>query len=135
MLAAPLIAGNDLRKMDRETIDVLTNKEIISINQDPLGIQGFRYAVKDSVEIWLKPLQDGAWAVAFLNRNLRKTVSMKFDWKENVVKDTLSGRVLGGEEYTITDCWTHASRGTSRTPLTLKIEPHDIVVLKLVEMK
>ncbi|HEX8505857.1 MAG TPA: alpha-galactosidase, partial [Hymenobacter sp.] len=63
MIAAPLITGNDVRSMKKETVDILTNKEAIAVNQDKLGVQGFRHAVKDSVETWLKPLAGGRWAV------------------------------------------------------------------------
>jgi len=69
MIAAPLISGNDLRNMSAETKEILTNKEVIAANQDPLGIQGFRYASKDSLETWIKPLKGGDWAIIFLNRN------------------------------------------------------------------
>jgi alpha-galactosidase len=58
MLAAPLIADNDLRSMSEQTKEVLTNKEVIAVNQDSFGIQGLKYAVRDSVEIWTKPLKN-----------------------------------------------------------------------------
>jgi len=50
MLAAPLIAGNDLRKMSKTTLDILTNREVIAVDQDSLGIEGFKYADNDSLE-------------------------------------------------------------------------------------
>ena len=81
MLAAPLIAGNDLRSMTKETIEVLTNREVIAINQDSLGVQGFKHSVKDSVETWYKPLKGGDWAVAFLNRNRTKPVEIDLNWQ------------------------------------------------------
>lgn len=65
ILAAPLMAGNDLRKMSRETDAILTNKEVIAVNQDPMGVEGYRYRVQDSLETWVKPLSDGDWAVCF----------------------------------------------------------------------
>ena len=93
MLAAPLMAGNDLTNMSKETIEILTNKDVIAIDQDPLGIQGFKFAVKDSVETWFKPLSDGDWAVCFLNRT-KKPGSVEFDWKTQRVYDDLSKRDL-----------------------------------------
>ena len=69
MMASPLIAGNDLRAMDAETISILNNKDMIAVDQDSLGIQGFRYEVKDSVETWLKPLKKNAWALMYFNRS------------------------------------------------------------------
>ena len=88
MLAAPLLAGNDIRKMDKETLGILTNKEVIAVNQDKLGIQGFRHEVKDSVETWIKPLSDGSWAVAFLNRS-EQVRKFSIDWNTFSVTDPL----------------------------------------------
>ena len=57
MLASPLIAGNDIRNMSKETAAILTNKAVIALNQDPLGVQAFKYAARDGVEYWFKPLR------------------------------------------------------------------------------
>jgi alpha-galactosidase len=67
ILAAPLIAGNDLRHMTPETRDILTNPEVIAIDQDPLGKQGRRIRKQGEVEIWMRPLAGGAVAIAILN--------------------------------------------------------------------
>jgi alpha-galactosidase len=63
LLAAPLLAGNDLSKMPPETAAILTNKEVIAIDQDPLGKQGDRVSAVGPVEIWAKPLKGGDKAV------------------------------------------------------------------------
>src|SRR5438128_12146970 len=81
MIAAPLIAGNDIRNMKKETAEILMNKEVIAVNQDSLGVQGFKFAAKDSFETWLKPLKGGDWAIAFLNRN-SKQQQLDFDWQK-----------------------------------------------------
>ena len=65
---------------------VLINKEAIAVNQDSLGIQGFKFSTKDSIETWFKPLKNGEWAVCFLNRSL-KPVKMEFDWSTKVYDD------------------------------------------------
>jgi alpha-galactosidase len=93
MLASPLMAGNDLRKMTEATKNVLTNKNVIAVGQDPLGIGGFAYTEKDSVETWLKPLQNGDWAVCFMNRS-NKPVKFSMDWKQHPIVDTLSKATL-----------------------------------------
>ncbi|HEY5080309.1 MAG TPA: glycoside hydrolase family 27 protein, partial [Opitutaceae bacterium] len=67
MLAAPLIAGNDVRHMSDEARAVLTNRGMIAIDQDPLGREGFRYQVDKDREIWAKELSDKEWAVCVLN--------------------------------------------------------------------
>ena len=93
MMAAPLIAGNDIRKMNAETRAILTNKDAIAIDQDALGVQGLRYASKDSLETWFKPLSNGDWAVCFVNRSAQPQ-KINFDWKNENVNDTLSNRQL-----------------------------------------
>lgn len=65
MLATPLMAGNDLRKMDAETLEILTNKEVIAVNQDKLGQQARRFMDMGEKEIWAKPLANGELAVVF----------------------------------------------------------------------
>lgn len=65
MLAAPLIAGNDVRKMSRVTTEILTNQDVIAVDQDKLGVQGFKYSTEGGLEIWYKPLSGGEWRFAF----------------------------------------------------------------------
>jgi alpha-galactosidase len=73
MLAAPLLAGNDLSKMTAETLAILENRDAIAIDQDPLGIQGDRLSAVGPLEIWSKPLSDGSKAVALFNRGELET--------------------------------------------------------------
>jgi alpha-galactosidase len=68
LLAAPLLAGNDLSAMTPATTALLTNREVIAIDQDPRGIQGERVWVKGPLEVWVKPLAKGSSAVGFFNR-------------------------------------------------------------------
>lgn len=133
MLAAPLIAGNDLSNMSKETKSVLTNKEAIAIDQDSLGVQGFKYSTKDSVETWFKPLAKGDWAICFLNRGTKpKTVS--FFWKENLVSDKFSNRDANFAKtvYTIRDLWLKKEVGTTSKPYTAEIDGHDAKLLRLI---
>lgn len=99
ILAAPLIAGNDLRKMTKETNALLTNKEIIAINQDVTGMEGFQYNAKDSFEIYVKPLSNDDWAVCFLNRS-HKPMKINFNWKDEVINDTLFNKTLDAKTQT-----------------------------------
>jgi len=71
ILAAPLLAGNDLSKMSPETHDILTNRDVIAVDQDALGKQGDRVWAEGPYEIWMKPLSGGARAVALFNRGER----------------------------------------------------------------
>lgn len=68
ILAAPLMAGNDLRSMSEATRAILTNREVIAVNQDPLGVQGRKIRDDGDHEIWVKPLVNGERAVLFFNR-------------------------------------------------------------------
>src|ERR1700760_2060626 len=68
ILAAPLLAGNDLSQMSAETKSILLNKDVIAIDQDPLGKQGDRVSADGPFETWSKPLKDGSLAVALFNR-------------------------------------------------------------------
>jgi len=107
MLAAPLIAGNDLRKMTKETNAILTNKEIIAVDQDVAGMEGFLYKSKDSLEIYVKPLSNDDWAVCFLNRS-HTPMKVNFNWKEEVIIDTLFNKTMNANEHTykIRNLWT-----------------------------
>src|SRR5947208_4729399 len=68
MLAAPLIAGNDLTKMTPYTVEILTNREVIAVDQDPAGKQGCRIAQEGAFEVWMKPMADGSRVVGLFNR-------------------------------------------------------------------
>lgn len=69
IVAAPLIMGNDLRSIPADHKAILLNREVIAVNQDPLGRQGVRVSPKGSSEVWKRELQGGAMAVALLNKN------------------------------------------------------------------
>ncbi|RNI29999.1 glycoside hydrolase family 27 protein [Rufibacter immobilis] len=134
MIAAPLIAGNDLRNMSKETLAILTHKEAIAINQDKLGIQGFRYAKKDSVETWLKPLDNGKWAVCFLNRS-NTPQKVNFDWKNTPISDELSKRELNAAKttYKIRDVWARKAQGNTKKAYAATVPRHDAILLVLSE--
>jgi alpha-galactosidase len=135
MLAAPLISGNDLRSMSQETKEVLTNREVIAVNQDALGIEAFQYSAKDGVEVWFKPLKDGDWAVVFLNRNTSPR-KVSFDWKNERVADTLSNRETRFDTtvYSLRDLWAKRDAGTTERPLTADVPAHDCLMMRLRKM-
>jgi alpha-galactosidase len=132
MLAAPLIAGNDMRKMSAQTLEILTNKEVIAIDQDALGVQGFSYDMKDSIETWLKPLKNGDWAVCFLNRSV-KAKDWSVDWKEYVLSDMVAKRDFNPVKtvYTMRDVWAKKKMGTTSKPLKTVLPGHDVLMLRL----
>src|SRR5437588_4609200 len=132
LLAAPLIAGNDLRNMSRETKEILTNREVIAINQDPLGVEGFQYSAKNNVEVWFKPLQNGDWAMVVLNRNATAQ-KFSFDWKNEKVADSLSKREARFDTttYSLRDLWAKRDLGTTARVLSAEVPPHDVLMLRL----
>ena len=133
MLAAPLIAGNDLRTMSAETRESLTNREVIAVNQDSLGIQGYAHkAMLDGVEIWFKPLVGGDWAMAILNRGTAAQ-SVTFDWSREYVGDDLSHRnaEFGTMTYRVRDLWKKRDTGTTAQPLSVMVPAHGVAMYRL----
>ena len=132
MTAAPLFAGNDIRNMTGDTKNILTNIDAIAIDQDPLGIQGFRSSAQDSIEVWVKPLMKGDWAVCFLNRSLQ-TKKMEYDWSKNIITDDFAKRVLNANlhPYKIRNVWTKKDSGTTKKIFSGTIPPHDVILVRL----
>ncbi|MEJ6979669.1 glycoside hydrolase family 27 protein [Pedobacter sp. P351] len=134
MLAAPLIAGNDLRTMSKQTIEILTNKEVIAVDQDELGIQGFKQASKDSVETWYKPLKGGDWAVCFLNRSKTPRL-IEANWQANTITDSFAKRQLNtrSSSFTVRNLWTKKNMGTTKKTLTHLIPGQDVLMIRLIK--
>ncbi len=132
MLAAPLIAGNDITKMSKTTDDILTNKEMIAVDQDKAGYEGFKYKTMDSVEVYVKPLSNNNWAVCFLNRSAEPKM-VDFDWKNEIISDTLSHEKLDATNntYQLWDIWKNKSAGNTDKPFKTTLPVHDVVVLRL----
>ena len=132
ILAAPLMAGNDIRKMSKQTTAILTNKEVIAISQDKAGMEGYKYKVKDSLEIWIRPLSEGDWAFCFLNRS-DKSMQVNFNWKEELVTDTIFNKSLNAKDHTykIRNVWTKSNGGDTQKPFSAMLPSHDVIMLRL----
>ena len=114
MLAAPLISGNDLAHMAPAMLQILNNQDVIAVNQDILGVEGFPYATNNNVEIWFKPLAGGDWAMTILNRNQdAKTIS--FDWNNENVTDSFAKRDanFSTTTYNLKNLWTKQSAAST----------------------
>ncbi len=120
LLAAPLIAGNDLRTMNAETHDILANKEVIAIDQDPLGMEGHRVSRNGDMEVWSKPLADGGRAVALLNRGMEKA-SIAAQWTDIGYPAHVSAKVR--------DLWAKRDRGSFTTAFSAEVPPHGVVMV------
>lgn len=132
MLAAPLIAGNDLRHMNNETKAILTNPYAIAVSQDVLGIQAYKHGVVNGVDVWVKPLNEDEFAVCFLNRGINE-ISLAFDWKMNPLNDTLTKRKadFNRDEYTLFNIWKGEQEGNSNKVLKNTIPGHDVLMYRL----
>ena len=127
MMAAPLIAGNDLREMSDEIRAILTNAEVIAVDQDPLGVQG--RVVLDrgyGAQVWAKPLADGSVAVALFNQ------------REGEMEGSISWHEIGLDRgpAKVRDLWTdedsqHLDDGTYATRLRRPVPGHGVVMLRV----
>lgn len=133
MLAAPLIIGTDVRELDAEILDILTNPGVISIDQDPLGIQGFAHRRERDFEIWIRPLSQGDWAIAFLNRGdiARHYV---FDFAGEHMEDAQHAMRpdFTEQEYGVVDLWKGEEVATTGRPLPVTVGPRDVMIYRLV---
>lgn len=136
MIAAPLIAGNDLRNMSQQTQAILSNPDVIAVDQDALGIQGLKYQSEGQFETWLKPLSGGDWALCFLNRS-PEAKTIDFDFAKNIVNDEVSNRKLDAtvETFKIKDLWTKKELGTTKKPLKASVPSHDVLMVRLSLVK
>jgi len=122
LMAAPLIAGNDLRSMTPEIHDILTNKEVIAIDQDQLGRQGHRVWKNGDLEVWSKQLQDGSRAVILLNRGA-SSQEVTVSWEQIGYPAHLSA--------TLRDLWARKDLGKFTGKFSAPVESHGVVMVKV----
>ena len=122
MLAAPLIAGNDLRNMSEATREILTNSDVIAVNQDPLGVQATRIAKDGDQEIWTKKLVGGKQAVLLLNRS-GTAARMTVQWSQLGYVDKI--------KLSVRDLWAHARLGKYVRGLSRPVPAHGVVMLSV----
>jgi alpha-galactosidase len=120
--AAPLVAGNDVRTMSATTRDILTNHEVIAVNQDSLGVQGWlAEQPAPGLQVWTKPLRGGARAVALLNRT-GAAAELSAEWR---------AIGLAPGRATVRDLWAHADRGAVAGGYTAQVPSHAVLMLKV----
>lgn len=120
ILAAPLLAGNDLSKMTPETISILTNRDIIAIDQDPLGEQGDRVSALGPLEVWTRQLARGDIAVALFNRGEYQN-EMGFNIADLGLKGDFFGR----------DLWNSTDLGRLPAHYQTMVPKHGVVLLRI----
>jgi alpha-galactosidase len=121
MLAAPLIAGNDVRNMSEAIRDILTNREVIAIDQDKAGHQAKRVWRSGQQEVWSRDLASGDSAVALFNR-AAETARVTFRWADAGIPKTPS---------CIRDLWLHAEQKGSGPEYSAEIPSHGVVLLRV----
>jgi alpha-galactosidase len=122
LLAAPLITGNDLRSMTPEIKTILTNREVIAVDQDPLGSQGRRVWKDGDLEVWSKEMKDGSRAVVLFNRGAAEQ-EITVNWDQIGYPDHLSAAVR--------DLWAGKDLGKFTGSFGSKVESHDVVMVSI----
>jgi alpha-galactosidase len=120
MLAAPLIAGNDLTQMTPYTVAILTNREVIAVDQDPLGQQGSRVSQEGPFEVWMKPMADGSKVVGLFNRQTT-TERMSISLSQVGIQ----------KQATVRDLWLKQDRGTFEDSFSDFVPSHGVVLVRI----
>jgi alpha-galactosidase len=122
LMAAPLMAGNDVRSMSPATREILLNREVIAVDQDSLGVQGMLVEEQaDGLQVWMKPLKDGSRAVVLLNRTVLQTPISVSWWR--------LGRLRGPAR--VRDLWSHTDLGTFSNHFSATVPAHGAVMVRV----
>jgi alpha-galactosidase len=122
ILAAPLLAGNDLTTMTPETLELLTNHDVIAIDQDAAGKQGDRVSAEGPIEVWARVLADGSKAVGIFNRHQTALVA-RVDFGTMGFKGAVKAR----------DLWQGKDLGKLNSPYVVNVPAHGVVFLKVTQ--
>ncbi len=121
LLSAPLLLGCDLSDLDEFTLNLLTNDEVLEVNQDPLGRQASRVKRVGNIEVWAKNMEDGSKAVGLFNKGLFDSAA-SIDWK-----------ALGIDgPQRVRDLWRQKDLGTFQDSFEATIRPHGVVLVRIV---
>jgi alpha-galactosidase len=124
LLAAPLLAGNDVRTMDTFTKEILLNSELIAVNQDELGVPAWRVKKMAGYEVWKKPMKNGDVVIGLLNLG-DNTAMFDVTFRDILVQGT----------YRVRDLWTKADIGVYDQSLSLEVQSHETRVLRFSQVK
>jgi len=120
LLCSPLLIGCDMTQLDAFTLNLLTNDEVLEVNQDPLGRQAARVQRTDSSELWAKRMEDGSVAAGLFNRSyLTSPVTLEF-----------KSLGLTGKQR-LRDLWRQKDIGTVSDRFTTEIPGHGVQLLHL----
>ena len=134
LVAAPLLIGCPLEQLDAFTLGLLTNAEVIGVNQDPLGKPGRLVAEEGGVQIWVKPMEDGSSAVGLFNTDgYGKTPESYFRWGDETAKTFdfhFSKAGLKGK-WNLRDLWRQKDLGAFDGAFKTSIPHHGVVMLRM----
>ncbi|QNI37755.1 glycoside hydrolase family 27 protein [Edaphobacter albus] len=122
MWSAPMLAGNDIANMSSDTKEILLNKDVIAIDQDPLGQQARRVKKTADFDIWSKQLADGGRAVALVNRGKTPT-KITASWTDIGYPDSLTASVR--------DLWTKKEEKAVRGSFSAEVPSHGVVMVRV----
>lgn len=120
IVAAPLILSGDITRLDEFTLSLLTNDEIIEVDQDPLGKPGYRVSKSGDAEVWMRLLEDGSRAVALFNRGE----------SESEVTAVWSDLGISGKQK-VRDLWRQKDLGKYKEKYTVSVPRHGVVMLRM----
>lgn len=118
---SPLMLGNNLTELDPWTLDLITNPEVISVNQDTAGKQGIRISKDGPLEVWSKDLNDGSKAVGLLNRGEHNGAAVSVDWNDLNIKG----------KQTVRDVWQHTDLGAFTRKFQAMVAGHGIELVRI----
>ena len=122
LMKAPLLIGCDLRNIDNESLRILTNPEVIAVNQDKLGVQGTKRKIDGTNEVWAGPLDGGAYAVVLLNRG-KAASNVTASWSDFGVDPS--------KEADVRDLWQMKDLGNMKGSVTAMVPSHGVVMYKI----
>jgi alpha-galactosidase len=118
--AAPLLIGADMSQFDKFTTDLMTNHEVLEINQDVLGKAAARVYQRERLELWARPLADGSIAAGLFNRGLEAT-TMTMTWQELGIQGA----------HVVRDVWRHRDLGTFSDKFSVRVPAHGAVMVRV----
>ena len=123
LMKAPLLIGCDLKSIDNTSLSILTNSEVIAVNQDKMGVQGTKRKTDGTNEVWAGPLEGGAYAVVLLNRgNTTSNVTAK--WSDFGVN--------ASKEANVRDLWQMKDLGMMKGSVTSMVPSHGSMMYKIM---
>jgi alpha-galactosidase len=133
LLSAPLLIGCDLSQLDDFTLNLLTNDEVLAINQDELGRQAIRVFQDEMCQVWSKPLADSSMAVGLFYTGLQSPIDA-FNWETGIPKKTLtinwSDLGISGE-YAVRDVWRQKDLGQFASEFTAEVPYHGVMLVRI----